>query len=106
MKKSSEDISIVTQGERFAFGRNWSQFQRDLDEHRIALAKQSLRDMLEVDDLRGLRFLDVGSASGLFSLAARRLGASVHSFDFDPQSVTCTCELKRHYFPPGQHVDH
>jgi 2-polyprenyl-6-hydroxyphenyl methylase/3-demethylubiquinone-9 3-methyltransferase len=31
-------------------------------------------------------------------LAARRLGATVHSFDFDRQSVACTEELKRRYF--------
>jgi len=26
------------------------------------------------------------------------LGARVHSFDYDPQSVACTAELKRRYF--------
>ncbi len=55
--------------------------------------------MLEVDNLCGKKFLDVGSGSGLFSLAARRLGAQVHSFDYDPQSVACAKELKRRYFP-------
>jgi 2-polyprenyl-6-hydroxyphenyl methylase/3-demethylubiquinone-9 3-methyltransferase len=45
-----------------------------------------------------MRFLDVGSGSGLFSLAARKMGAMVHSFDFDPQSVACTQELKKRYF--------
>jgi 2-polyprenyl-6-hydroxyphenyl methylase/3-demethylubiquinone-9 3-methyltransferase len=55
--------------------------------------------MLQVESLEGRRFLDVGSGSGLFSLAARRLGADrVHSFDFDPQSVACTSELRRRYF--------
>ena len=34
----------------------------------------------------------------MFSLAARRLGATVHSFDYDPQSVACTTELRRRYF--------
>jgi 2-polyprenyl-6-hydroxyphenyl methylase/3-demethylubiquinone-9 3-methyltransferase len=43
--------------------------------------------------------LDAGSGSGLFSLVARRLGARVHSFDFDPHSVACTTELRRRYFP-------
>jgi 2-polyprenyl-6-hydroxyphenyl methylase/3-demethylubiquinone-9 3-methyltransferase len=51
-----------------------------------------------VQDLAGKRFLDIGSGSGLFSLAARRLGATVHSFDFDPQSVACARELKRRWF--------
>jgi 2-polyprenyl-6-hydroxyphenyl methylase/3-demethylubiquinone-9 3-methyltransferase len=53
--------------------------------------------LLEVTDLTGKKFLDAGSGSGLFSLAARRLGAQVHSFDYDPQSVACTKELRRRY---------
>jgi 2-polyprenyl-6-hydroxyphenyl methylase/3-demethylubiquinone-9 3-methyltransferase len=44
-------------------------------------------------------FLDIGSGSGLFSLAARQLGARVQSFDYDPRSVACTRELRRRYFP-------
>ena len=84
---------------RFAFGANWSRFLSLLNEQRIAEAEQSLRDLLGVADLRGKRFLDIGSGSGLFSLAARRLGAQVHSFDYDPQSVACTQELRRRYFP-------
>jgi 2-polyprenyl-6-hydroxyphenyl methylase/3-demethylubiquinone-9 3-methyltransferase len=55
--------------------------------------------VLNVDTLEGKSFLDVGSGSGLFSLAARMLGAKVYSFDYDPQSVACTTELKRRYFP-------
>jgi len=89
----------VQAGERFTFGANWRRFLRLLDDQRIARAEQSLREMLECDRLDGRTFLDAGSGSGLFSLAARRLGASVTSFDFDPQSVACTAELKRRYFP-------
>jgi 2-polyprenyl-6-hydroxyphenyl methylase/3-demethylubiquinone-9 3-methyltransferase len=55
--------------------------------------------MLEVNDLQGKSFLDIGSGSGLFSLAARRLGARVHSFDFDPHSVASTAKLRSTYFP-------
>lgn len=88
----------VATGGRFEFGKNWSRFLALLNEQRIEQAKESLTQMLEVDDLVGKRFLDIGSGSGLFSLAAKRLGATVHSFDFDPQSVACTAELKRRYF--------
>jgi 2-polyprenyl-3-methyl-5-hydroxy-6-metoxy-1,4-benzoquinol methylase len=84
--------------ERFAFGKNWDRFLRVLTDERIAEAERSLREMLEVEDLRGRSFLDVGSGSGLFSLAARRLGARVHSFDYDSASVACTAELKRRYY--------
>ena len=89
----------VQAGERFTFGANWRRFLSLLDEQRIAQAEKSLRDMLEVNRLDGKTFLDAGSGSGLFSLAARRLGASVVSFDYDPQSVACTAELRRRYFP-------
>jgi 2-polyprenyl-6-hydroxyphenyl methylase/3-demethylubiquinone-9 3-methyltransferase len=55
--------------------------------------------MLGVATLEGLTFLDVGSGSGLFSLAAQRLGASrVHSFDYDSDSVHCTRALRERYF--------
>ena len=82
----------------FDFGRNWRRFLADLNDDRIRRAEQSLRDLLDVRDLAGRAFLDVGSGSGLFSLAARRLGARVRSFDVDPQSVACTAELKARYF--------
>lgn len=87
----------VAAGRRFEFGKNWSRFLALLDETRIEQAAASLRRMLRVEDLRGRRFLDIGSGSGLFSLAARRLGATVHSFDVDPQCVACTQELRRRY---------
>lgn len=88
----------VADGRRFAFGRNWSRFLEQLDERRIADAEASLRSMLGVTDLRDRSFLDIGCGSGLFSLAARRLGAVVQSFDFDLESVACATELRRRYF--------
>ena len=87
----------IEEGERFEFGANWAQFLKVLNDDRMTLAQQSLVKMLGVPDLAGKRFLDVGSGSGLFSLAARRLGATVRSFDYDPKSVACTAELKRRY---------
>jgi 2-polyprenyl-3-methyl-5-hydroxy-6-metoxy-1,4-benzoquinol methylase len=89
----------IIAGERFAFGANWTAFLGRLDDERIRVAEQALKDMLGVTDLAGRSFLDVGSGSGLSSLAARRLGARVVSFDYDPQSVACTSELRRRYFP-------
>jgi 2-polyprenyl-3-methyl-5-hydroxy-6-metoxy-1,4-benzoquinol methylase len=84
---------------RFEFGQNWQGFLRLLNEDRIKAAEASLTDMLGVDSLEGRSVLDVGCGSGLFSLAARRLGARVHSFDFDENSVLCTEELKRRTCP-------
>jgi 2-polyprenyl-6-hydroxyphenyl methylase/3-demethylubiquinone-9 3-methyltransferase len=98
-QEASAHADEVARGDRFDFGENWARFLDVLDEERIAEAERSLREMLGLETLEGRSFLDVGSGSGLFSLAARRLGADrVHSFDFDPQSVACTRELRQRYF--------
>ena len=87
----------IKRGDRFAFGENWSRFVEVLDDDRIAEAELSLKSMLRLERLDGLTFLDVGSGSGLFSLAAWRLGAKVYSFDYDNQSVATTFEIRRRY---------
>jgi 2-polyprenyl-3-methyl-5-hydroxy-6-metoxy-1,4-benzoquinol methylase len=87
--------SEIQSGERFAFGRNWQRFLSTLNDERIAQSQNALKQKL--GNLRGKKFLDIGSGSGLSSLVAHRLGALVHSFDYDPQSVACTQELRRRY---------
>jgi 2-polyprenyl-6-hydroxyphenyl methylase/3-demethylubiquinone-9 3-methyltransferase len=95
----NEHAPVVERGARFQFGANWTRFLSLLNDERVEEAKASLQRMLGVESLEGQTFLDVGSGSGLFSLAARLLGATVHSFDYDPKSVACTAELKQRYFP-------
>ena len=99
MASAKEEVAA---GTRFPFGENWTRFLRVLSEERIVEAERSLRETLQMEDLSGKTFLDIGSGSGLFSLAARRLGATVYSFDFDLQSVECTRELKRRFFPDDE----
>ena len=91
----AQEVSV---GKRFEFGKNWQSFLRVLTPQRIVAAEQSLCSMLGVNDLEGTSMLDVGSGSGLFSLAARRLGARVHSFDYDPQAAACTRLLRQRFF--------
>ena len=82
---------------RFGFGRNWERFLSELNEDRLQNAQDSLKEFWPGDD-SAISFLDIGSGSGTFSLAARRLGARVHSFDYDVFSVSCTQKLKQLYF--------
>lgn len=91
--------NLADSNEHFAFGKNWQRFIARLNDDHIREAENSLKDMLAVDNLEGKHFLDIGSGSGLFSLAARNLGARVHSFDYDPESVACTQELRQRYLP-------
>src|SRR5215831_9816842 len=85
----------------FAFGENWSRFLTSLSDRQIEQAVCCVSALVG-RDLRSKTFLDIGSGSGLSSLAARRLGARVYSFDYDPQSVACTQELRRRFFPSDE----
>lgn len=90
----------IAAGNRFAFGKNWLRFSEGLDEKRIDAATASVRKLTGLDSLAGRRFLDIGSGSGLFSLAAMRLGAAeVLSVDYDPDSVRCGRGVKARFFP-------
>jgi len=95
----NESTTVTESALRFGFGENWSRFLSVLDHQRVSMAERSLKEMISVENLKDKTFLDVGCGSGLFSLVARRLGARVYSFDYDPISVACARELKRRYCP-------
>lgn len=98
MQLAHAEEAIGDRTVRFDFGENWKQYLGGLTEEHIHQAERSLSTSLGLETLHSQTFLDVGSGSGLFSLAARRLGARVHSFDYNPRSVACTAELKERYF--------
>lgn len=83
--------------ERYAFGANWQRYLKaSFSEERAGIARRHLLDFLRLERLDGLSFLDIGSGSGIQSLAAWRSGAErVVSFDYDPQSVEATRSLHR-----------
>jgi 2-polyprenyl-6-hydroxyphenyl methylase/3-demethylubiquinone-9 3-methyltransferase len=87
----------IAAGNRFSFGGNWKRFLAVLDERRVIEATESLTAMTGRPRLTDLTFLDIGSGSGLFSLAATRLGARVRSFDYDLESVECTTALRNRF---------
>ncbi|HIC8861792.1 TPA: class I SAM-dependent methyltransferase [Aeromonas hydrophila] len=80
---------------RFEFGANWQSYlDHNLSPERIAQARQHLLSFIGREDLRGLRILDIGSGSGIHSMAAFQAGAAeVVSFDYDAESVMATKRL-------------
>jgi 2-polyprenyl-6-hydroxyphenyl methylase/3-demethylubiquinone-9 3-methyltransferase len=78
--------------ERFAFGENWRRFSERLQPKDYLRAKKSLQEL--IPNLKGKTFLDVGSGSGLFSIAASALGAQkVLGFDVDAEAVSASTHL-------------
>ena len=95
----SANLQEIKEGKRFQFGKNWNSFLSNLTEERIKEAELSLQNMLCCNSLNNKTFVDVGSGSGLFSLAAKNIGAKVFSFDYDPRSVQCALKLKERFHP-------
>lgn len=95
MKRETYE-ETYTKGRHFSFGRNWKSFLAVITEERIDEAKKSLVKFLGGQEaIRGKTFVDVGCGSGLFSLAAFRLGASrIVSIDVDDFSVSCAKHLR------------
>lgn len=87
---------------RFSFGENWQSFIDVVGPERIEEAECSLVEFLGKDNLAGRRFLDIGCGSGLFSLAAARIGAKVHAFDYDPRSVASARALIERFDLAGE----
>ncbi len=96
-----DSVADTVQPFRFDFGRNWLSFINLVDEARIRTARESLLAALDLPTLSGRTFLDVGSGSGLFSLAACQLGARVRSFDYDRDSVLAAMELRSRFAADG-----
>ena len=57
-----------------------------------------LAAMINCNESTGLTFLDAESGSGIFSLAAGKLGFRVHSFDFDKDSDGVYQRVKKPIF--------
>lgn len=89
----------VGRGERFRFGENCKKFAEGVEEPEVAQATADLERVLGKRDLSGIRFLDIGSGSGLHSVAAAKLGARIVAMDYDQDSVECTRALLGRYAP-------
>lgn len=82
----------------FKFGDNWSKFLLNLQDYQVEAAINSVRELTGKSDLSGFILLDLGAGSGLFSLAARKLGASVISVDYDGDCISCCEGLKAKFY--------
>jgi SAM-dependent methyltransferase len=83
-------MSLTEREAHFEFGENWNNYSRTIDRKRMDAAVVGMKRLFP-DGLAGKTFLDIGSGSGLHSLAALSLGASsVTAIDIDENSVATT----------------
>jgi len=103
-KEVAGSVAELTQvGSHFRFGENWAEFAQGIDPARIEQACGEMARLLGREDISGLRFLDIGSGSGLHALAALKLGAAqVIATDIDPDSVETTRKLLERFAVDGR----
>lgn len=85
----------------FDFGANWDAFSdRLMAEGRLHVAMESLQKLLHRESLHGASVADVGCGSGLFSIAAAKLGAArVVGLDINPRCIEVCCRNKARLAP-------
>jgi SAM-dependent methyltransferase len=100
--RQGDDMYPTADGEKksapitFSFGANWKSYVESMPEDALDGTIKDLTLWLSPEQIAGKTVLDIGSGSGLHSLAFLHLGASrVRSFDRDPDSVDATRMLWR-----------
>ncbi|MGH8278469.1 MAG: class I SAM-dependent methyltransferase [Gammaproteobacteria bacterium] len=89
----------------FAFGKNWANYAEMIGESQVTGAVRGLTRLLGGGRLDGKRFLDIGSGSGLHSLAALKLGAAeVLAVDIDVDSIATTKAVLARYAPGANYT--
>lgn len=83
----------------FRFGENWRELTKGITESHVRSAIEDITRFSGMTSLAGKTFLDIGCGSGLSSVAAARLGASVSSVDIDPLNIENTNRLLTRFAP-------
>lgn len=92
--KLQKTTNLTDLESHFAFGENWAADAKNISPSEINEAITGLRRLLGNHSLAGKRFLDIGSGSGIHSLAALHMGADeILAIDLDPNSVSTTEEV-------------
>jgi SAM-dependent methyltransferase len=84
---------MAKEAAQFKFGENWASYSALIEAPQIKEAEAGLLKLIPADELRGASFLDIGCGSGLHSLAAARLGATVTAIDRDSDCIRTTDAL-------------
>jgi 2-polyprenyl-6-hydroxyphenyl methylase/3-demethylubiquinone-9 3-methyltransferase len=83
----------------FAFGENWASYAGSVTEAQLRQAQSGLEKLVG-KRLDGKRFLDIGSGSGVHTVAALKMGArEAMAIDIDARSVQTTRSVLQRFAP-------
>jgi len=82
----------------FNFGKNWLNYSKTVKNEDLETMKESLVNLIGLENIKDKTFLDIGCGSGLFSIAAKKLGAGkVIGIDILPDSIKSSEENKKKF---------
>lgn len=83
----------------FHFGQNWKDYAlNSLNAEKLNQASQALQHLLQMSDLSGLTFVDIGCGSGLHAISAAILQANpVYAVDIDPDCIDVTHQTAQRF---------
>ena len=78
----------------FSFGENWRDYLSTVSQEENKSAAHEIDKWLGAESLKDRSLIDIGSGSGIHSLAFHQFGVSeLRSVDVDPHSVTATTSM-------------
>lgn len=90
---------------QFNFGENWLDFSNQfVDEGKIIEAEKSLQNLVGEEKIKDKSLIDIGCGSGIFAIAAKRLGSKeVIGIDISAESIEAA-KLNKSKFLPCEKV--
>ena len=82
----------------FNFGKNWLNYSKTVRDKDLEIMKESLIDLIGLENIENKTFLDIGCGSGLFAIAAKKLRAKkVLGIDILSDSIKSSEENKKRF---------
>jgi len=86
----------------FNFGKNWQAYSaHSLNNQKFNEALNSLKELIGEDKIKNSKFLDIGCGSGVFAIAASKIGAKeTVGIDISKESISALLQNQKKFTSP------